>query len=148
MKQLTRRVLVKLTMALTLAFSISLSAGEECDSGGLKPPSGCGSCSGEEKVMKKTSNYKKAVIETKEIFVNGACGMCEDRIEKEALKFSEISSASWDGKTKTLTYGSNDKDFDATKLHNALAKVGHDTKEATADNATYNALPPCCKYRK
>ena len=145
MKQLIRRVLVTLTMGLTLLFSSSLIAGEGgCGSGGL----GCGSCGGEVKGIKKTTNYKKAVIETKEIFVNGSCGMCEDRIEKEALKFSEISSASWDGKTKTLTYGSNEKDFDVTKLHNALAKVGHDTKKATADNTTYNSLPGCCKYRK
>ena len=146
MKRLTRRILVSLTMALTFAFSISLSAGDGgCGSGGLKPPSG--GCGGDEKGIKKTSIYKKAVIETKDIFVNGSCGMCEDRIEKEALKFSEISSASWDGKTKTLTYASNDKDFDSTKLHTALAKVGHDTKKATADNSTYNSLPGCCKYR-
>jgi len=145
--KLAKRILVTLTMALTLTFGISLSAGAGCASGGLKPPSGCSSCGGEEKDVKKASMYKKAVIETKEIFVNGECGMCEDRIEKETLKFSEISSASWDGKTKTLTYGSNDTDFDVTKLHNALAKVGHDTKKATADDATYNSLPPCCKYR-
>ncbi|MFA6854485.1 MAG: copper chaperone, partial [Bacteroidales bacterium] len=30
----------------------------------------------------------------------------------------------------------------------ALAAVGHDTDKYKADQATYDALPSCCKYRE
>ncbi|MDD4632200.1 MAG: copper chaperone, partial [Proteiniphilum sp.] len=29
----------------------------------------------------------------------------------------------------------------------AVAKAGHDTDKFKADQAAYNALPECCKYR-
>jgi copper chaperone CopZ len=85
-------------------------------------------------------------LKTEKFKVYGNCGMCEKRIEKAAKSLDGVSKADWDKKTKEIeiTY-----DFDKVKvtdIHKAIADVGHDTEEATADEKVYNELPDCCKY--
>jgi Cu(I)/Ag(I) efflux system membrane fusion protein len=80
--------------------------------------------------------------------VSGLCEMCKDRIEKAALSVSGVSNAYWDVNKKEASI-----DFDTTKtdklsVQRAIAKAGHDTEPFKADDATYNALPDCCLYRK
>jgi hypothetical protein len=81
-----------------------------------------------------------------EIWVNGACGMCEDRIERTALGTRGVSLANWDVETKLLKLTVSDK-FKEDRIHYNLASVGHDTKKMLAPDPVYNALPACCHYR-
>ena len=80
------------------------------------------------------------------IWVDGVCGMCEERIEKAAMQTLGIESASWDMETKMLTVSIN-SDFTENSLHYAVTGVGHDTKKFTATMDIYEKLHACCKYR-
>lgn len=80
------------------------------------------------------------------VWVDGACGMCRDRIEETALKVRGVESAEWNGITKMLSVAHNGK-LKEDRLEYALASVGHDTREYLAPEAVYSALPACCQYR-
>mgnify|MGYP006287043099 CR=1 FL=1 len=80
------------------------------------------------------------------VWVNGVCGMCEDRIERTALGTRGVSSANWDSESKTLELKVSDR-FKENRLHYNLASAGHDTREMVAPDPVYNALPACCHYR-
>ena len=88
-----------------------------------------------------------AGLKTEKIKVSGNCGMCETRIEKAAKEVSGVSSADWDKKSKELKVSYDPAKTDKTKIEKAVAAVGHDTETQKADDAVYNALPGCCKYR-
>lgn len=95
------------------------------------------------------SGIKGQSHETKDtlsIWVNGACGMCEERIERAALKVRGVSTANWKVETKLLQLRVDEK-FKEERLHYKLASVGHDTKKMLAPDAVYNSLPACCHYR-
>jgi len=81
------------------------------------------------------------------IFVDGACGMCKDRIESNALKVKGVLTAQWSSKTKQLTVTYDKTNFSEEKLHAKIAGVGHDTKKMKASDKVYDKLPGCCKYR-
>ncbi len=98
---------------------------------------------------KNEANLKDKSIGTfvqKEIWVNGVCGMCQDRIQETSLKFKDISQAQWDLTSKILVVDVHE-DFDIIELHKALAEIGHDTKLEISDEEVYNDLHGCCKYR-
>ncbi len=82
------------------------------------------------------------------LFVNGACGMCEKRIEKAALATSGVEMAEWELASKNLTVELNKNTFEATILHQNISSAGHDTKQMKAPDSVYNKLPECCKYRE
>ena len=90
-----------------------------------------------------------AQSEKKEKFeVAGNCGMCETRIEKAANAVDGVSSADWDRKTKMIEVSYNPEKSDTHKIHQAIAKVGHDTKMHKAEDRVYEKLPGCCKYER
>jgi len=80
--------------------------------------------------------------------VQGLCEMCKDRIEKAAKSVSGVTSASWDVKTKQLHLNFDPSKTTVDAVAKVIAKAGHDTDKFKADQATYDALPACCKYRK
>lgn len=79
------------------------------------------------------------------IKVWGNCGMCKERIEK-AAKSAGAESASWNSKSHELALTFNDATTSSEKIQQAIAAVGHDTQDFTADNNAYNNLHGCCKY--
>ena len=86
-------------------------------------------------------------LKTIEFFVAGNCDMCRARIEKAAKTVGGVQEAVWDKETKQLTIkvsGTTTK-MDVEK---AIAKSGHDTKTAKADNKKYESLPGCCHYER
>jgi periplasmic mercuric ion binding protein len=85
---------------------------------------------------------------TEKFKVNGNCGMCETRIEKAAKGVPGVTSADWNKDTKMMVVSFNDAKTDIHKVHQAVAKAGHDTSMQKADNATYNKLHSCCKYER
>lgn len=94
-------------------------------------------------VMSTTVFAKK---KTEEFKVYGNCGMCETRIEKAAGAVEGVIKADWSTETKMLTVKYDDSKVQASAIHKAVAKVGHDTDLATAEDQVYSKLPGCCKY--
>ncbi|MFK7934761.1 MAG: TonB-dependent receptor [Saprospiraceae bacterium] len=80
------------------------------------------------------------------IWVDGICGMCEERIEGAAMQIMGVETASWDVVSKMLTVSTN-ADFEENNLHYAVTGVGHDTKKFLASEEIYENLHACCKYK-
>lgn len=80
--------------------------------------------------------------------VGGNCEMCKERIEEAAKSVKGVSSAIWDMNTKKVHLELNPTQTNTNAVQKAIAKAGHDTEKVKADDATYNSLPDCCKYRK
>lgn len=85
---------------------------------------------------------------TEKINVAGKCGMCETRIEKAALAIDGVKKADYDLKAKSLEVTYDEKKTNTESIEKAMATVGHDTDKYKAEDAVYNKLPGCCKYRK
>ena len=79
--------------------------------------------------------------------VKGNCDMCQKRIEKAAMGVKGVTSARWNKKDGMLSLVYDNKQTTPEKVQKALAAVGHDTGKFKADNAVYDKLPGCCKYR-
>jgi Cu(I)/Ag(I) efflux system membrane fusion protein len=80
--------------------------------------------------------------------VQGLCGMCEERIEDAAKGVKGVLSASWDADTRLLHLRFYRSETDVEEIGRAVAAAGHDTDRYAADDAVYDALPECCKYRE
>ncbi len=91
-------------------------------------------------MAQQTSN-----VITDSIHVNGACGMCKSRIEKNA-KMEGISSATWDKDTKILIVSYDPNKITNDAIQKKMASVGHDTEKYKADDTVYDKLPGCCHY--
>ena len=88
----------------------------------------------------------KKIIDT-EIFVNGVCGMCEDRIEL-ALDVKGIKVADWDVDSKMCRIVYKPEQIKEEEIHAILAGIGHDTKKAKAKKEVYENLHHCCQYKR
>ena len=80
--------------------------------------------------------------------VNGNCSMCKARIEKAANELEGVSGAVWEAKTQLIKLEYDAEVINLETIHEAFAKVGHDTKKARAEDQTYENLPPCCLYKR
>lgn len=80
-------------------------------------------------------------------WVNGVCGMCEDRIE-QTFKRKGITSADWSTTSKEVTIVYDPSQITVDQLHRWIAAAGHDTKLHKAKSAAYMSLPDCCRYRE
>ncbi|MDD4777274.1 MAG: efflux RND transporter periplasmic adaptor subunit [Fermentimonas sp.] len=79
--------------------------------------------------------------------VQGLCEMCKDRIEKAAKSVDGVLGAVWVQADKKLHLDFDPDKTSADAVAKAIAAAGHDTDKFKADQATYEALPACCKYR-
>lgn len=91
---------------------------------------------------KKSKNAKK------DIEVKGNCEMCKKRIEKAAFSVAGVKSATWNPDDKTLHVIVNEEKADALQIQQAIAKVGHDTKDVRATDEDYAKLHTCCSYER
>lgn len=80
-------------------------------------------------------------------WVDGVCGMCEDRIETALLNAKGVWAAEWNASNHQVTVVYNPKKIKELDLHQAVAAVGHDTKKVKATDAAYAKVHGCCKYR-
>lgn len=91
---------------------------------------------------------KTATTDTTVIFkVFGVCEQCKHRIEG-ALKVKGITKADWNIDTKMLSVRYDPSKIAFDKIHSKITAAGHDTYLKKANDAAYNALPPCCYYRQ
>ena len=77
--------------------------------------------------------------------VAGMCGMCQDRIEN-ALDIKGVKTAYWSAETQICKITYNSSKITEKEIHQAIAKVGHDTPMAQATEKAYEALHHCCRY--
>jgi len=97
-------------------------------------------------VSLQLSAQTKKTIDTK-IFVNGICGMCEDRIEN-VLDVKGIKLANWDEDSKMCRIVYRQDLISEEKIHQILADAGHDTKKVKATKEVYDNLHHCCQYKR
>ena len=79
--------------------------------------------------------------------VNGVCEMCNNRIET-ALDVKGIRLADWNIKTKFCRVKFNSEVISENKIHQLIAKLGHDTSKCKATDEDYNNLYYCCHYNR
>ncbi|HPI53806.1 MAG TPA: heavy-metal-associated domain-containing protein [Chitinophagaceae bacterium] len=85
-------------------------------------------------------------VVTDTITISGNCGECKSRIE-DAAYVKGVKKANWDKKTKLLTVTYTAQKTNLSTIASAIAKIGHDSRLATASDKNYNKLPNCCAYR-
>ena len=93
-----------------------------------------------------TDHSKMNMTKIETIKVSGNCESCKARIEK-AAKVDGVTKADWNTKTKILTLAYNPSKVRSVDIQKRIAEAGNDTPLFRAEAKTYNALPPCCKYR-
>ena len=102
-------------------------------------------------VIKKAPVAKSEVLTEMQsdfsIGVKGNCGMCKATIEKAVKELDFIVEAEWGIQSKILDLKfNNPAKFDLDKLNTAISESGYETMNTTAKQASYDALPMCCKY--
>lgn len=80
------------------------------------------------------------------IWVDGICGMCEDRIET-ALDVKGVWVAEWDVDTKELYVVYKESKISQEQICALLNEAGHDTEFSKASEEQYNRVHNCCLYR-
>jgi membrane fusion protein, copper/silver efflux system len=85
--------------------------------------------------------------EATEFKVSGNCDMCKERIEKAAKSVKGVTSAEWNVNSKKIHVEYNGMKTSNEAIQKVIAKAGHDTELFKADDAVYNQLPECCRYR-
>ena len=82
-----------------------------------------------------------------EIEVNGNCDMCKKRIEKAAYSVKGVKSAIWHAEDQDIHLIIDETKCTVLDVENAIAKVGHDTKDIKATDEQYAKIHGCCLYR-
>ncbi|MBC7866829.1 MAG: cation transporter [Gloeobacteraceae cyanobacterium ES-bin-316] len=83
----------------------------------------------------------KAEIKTPSI----QCEMCKAKIEKYLMRQEGVTGVKVDVKKKVtgVTWLTDRTNIENIKA--AIATVGYDADDVTAEEASYKKLPPCCK---
>ncbi|MEY4260323.1 MAG: hypothetical protein RL656_1296, partial [Bacteroidota bacterium] len=81
------------------------------------------------------------------IWVDGLCGMCKNRIEKEAIKVEGVGAVNYNVYNNILSVVPSSAAFNNNTLQMAIAGIGHDTEKYKADSLVYESLHECCHYR-
>lgn len=73
------------------------------------------------------------------------CQMCKDRIEKYMIREDGVTKVNVDYKHKKtkVTYYAERTNIENIKT--AIANVGYDADDVTANEESYQKLPKCCK---
>lgn len=76
------------------------------------------------------------------------CQMCKDKIERFMMREEGVTKSVVDFKRKTtkVTYWTDRTNVENVKT--AIANVGYDAEDVTANEESYNKLPKCCKKPK
>ena len=80
-------------------------------------------------------------------WVDGICGMCEERIESD-IDVSGVVYSDWDRETKKLFVVYKPAKIEESELHRLINAVGHDTEASKASEEAYSKVHSCCKYRE
>lgn len=86
-------------------------------------------------------------IVTEHYKVSGNCAKCKKRIENAAY-IKGVKRAEWDKTTGELTVIYRPSQTNAATILQHIAKAGHDSDLAKADEEAYKNLPHCCAYKE
>ena len=141
---------VELGPALGGAYVVikGLSDGEEIVTDGVFSIDASAQLEGKVSMMNEKSAKPSAPSQHAMFGVKGSCDMCKERIEKAAMSVTGVQSAHWDKEKQMIHLQFEPDKTSEDAISKAIAKVGHDTDKYKADNAVYNQLPGCCKYRQ
>lgn len=92
------------------------------------------------------SNAKLYGDQTVYLWVDGICGMCQDRIEEAAMQLQGVNQVFWNVETKMISIDA-DENFNEGDFHTHMNSIGHDTKVSKASDEVYDNIHACCKYR-
>ena len=84
---------------------------------------------------------QKVIIQTPTV----QCEMCKEKIEKYLSREPGVSSVKVDYKKKTTSVSFFSDRNNVEQVKTAIANVGYDADDITAEPAAYNKLPKCCK---
>lgn len=73
------------------------------------------------------------------------CDMCKNRIEKYMLREDGVQKVTVDYKRKTTKVTFVSERTNIENIKTAIANVGYDADDVTANEESYNKLPKCCK---
>lgn len=73
------------------------------------------------------------------------CEMCKERIERYLSREPGVTAVKVDYKKKTATVSYLSDRNDIEQIKTAIANVGYDADDITAETAAYDKLPKCCK---
>lgn len=93
-----------------------------------------------------TAQGQDKSIQTATIAVKGNCDECKKRIEN-AADIKGVKLAEWDEEKQMITITYRADKVSVEQIEKAIAASGHDTKSIKGEEAHYNKLPSCCKYR-
>ena len=71
--------------------------------------------------------------------------MCKQRIEKYMIREDGITKVNVDYKTKKTKVTYNAERTNVENIKTAIANVGYDADDITANEDSYKQLPNCCK---
>jgi len=94
-----------------------------------------------------TAQTQDASVQKIALSVQGACEMCKMKIENTAKSIEGVKTAEWNLSSKILNVEYDLGKTTPSAISKAIAAVGYDTEMDKANDAVYNALPGCCKYR-
>ena len=86
-------------------------------------------------------------LATDTLWVNGVCGMCEERIEN-AANIKGVKKADWTVENHQLVVVYRTDKTDLMTIQQAIADVGHDTRDIKATDEKYQQVHACCRYRE
>ncbi|MDR0546574.1 MAG: efflux RND transporter periplasmic adaptor subunit [Dysgonamonadaceae bacterium] len=143
---------IELGSSLSNAYVVlsGLKEGEEIVTNGAFSIDASAQLEGKPSMMNHEPAATATAVETlhaRSLHAGGACEMCQERIETAAKSIKGVKSVHWDAETQKLHLTYDSKKVTLNTVGQAIAKAGHDNEYATAGDAIYNALPPCCKYR-
>jgi mercuric ion binding protein len=84
---------------------------------------------------------QKVVINTPTV----QCEMCKDRIERYLSREPGVTAVKVDYKKKSTAVSFLSDRNDIEQIKTAIANVGYDADDITAEEGAYNKLPKCCK---
>lgn len=90
-------------------------------------------------------SYAQAAVQKQTLKVNGNCGQCKKKIEKNALS-AGATFANWNEKTKVLNVSYDPSVTNTIKIETAIANAGYDTQDVAATDSSYFRLDDCCQY--
>jgi copper chaperone CopZ len=73
------------------------------------------------------------------------CESCKKRIEDYLMREDGVSKAVVDYKRKTTKVTFNSERTNIENIKTAIANVGYDADDVTANEESYKKLPTCCK---
>lgn len=89
----------------------------------------------------KKGTLAKAVIQVPTV----QCDMCKDRIQRYFLKEEGVKSMVVNVKKHEATVQYYTDRTNIENIKTAIANVGYDADDVTANEDSYKALPTCCK---